>query len=358
MQAYNVEIFDRNMNLIHHQTAEISKFIDDYMSLTENEIEMLKVPEAVSSECFIKFQKEKEEKVYIISSTEKKDNEICLVKFKSLLSLLDRSFVFDTNNQGSSRSLEGCIVQYINKIYQESSDDFEIKKVKAIQGNSQTLNWGFNYKSDKQDGHHLIMNLYQKLIVKSFEKYQITVKPIFDLKTKKIMLRVEKNQKASIYIEADLDNVLSKNIKVKSNNESINKLEIYDSTYNKHTTYYLHDDLTYDQNASIKRIIPVKTEIATVESEEGSTFQQTAQKAASERFSGKTFDNLIEIEVMKNDQLIHPEKLEIGQEVNIISKNAIYPSILSGKEIENTVRLIFGTIRIDLVKILERLKNG
>ena len=51
--------------------------------------------------------------------------------------------------------------------------------------------------------------------------------------------------------------------------------------------------------------------------------------------------------------MITPLSLNIGRVVNIIHNGVAYNSILTGKEISNSlVKLIFGTIRLDLTKIL------
>jgi hypothetical protein len=57
---------------------------------------------------------------------------------------------------------------------------------------------------------------------------------------------------------------------------------------------------------------------------------------------------------MKKDALIHPEQMEFGQVVKIISDGTEYTSILTAREIGQTVKLIFGTVRLDLTKILRR----
>ena len=51
--------------------------------------------------------------------------------------------------------------------------------------------------------------------------------------------------------------------------------------------------------------------------------------------------------------MIKPLDMNIGQVVNIIHEGVSYNSILSGKQIKNgLVTLIFGTIRLELTKIL------
>jgi hypothetical protein len=75
---------------------------------------------------------------------------------------------------------------------------------------------------------------------------------------------------------------------------------------------------------------------------------------AYNKFANLAYSNLIEITVMKGDALIHPEEMQFGQVVKIISGGVEYSSILTGREIGQNIKLIFGTVRLDLTKILRR----
>ena len=71
-------------------------------------------------------------------------------------------------------------------------------------------------------------------------------------------------------------------------------------------------------------------------------------------FKASKYTNLIELTVKPDDTMINPLTMQIGQVVNIIHDGVSYNSILSGREIQNNglVKLIFGTIRLELTKIL------
>ncbi len=60
------------------------------------------------------------------------------------------------------------------------------------------------------------------------------------------------------------------------------------------------------------------------------------------------------VAMTNDDSLVKPYKMAFGQRVRIISDKTEYFSILTGKETEKTTKLIFGTIRLDLTKILRR----
>lgn len=84
-----------------------------------------------------------------------------------------------------------------------------------------------------------------------------------------------------------------------------------------------------------------------------SIFIEKAHDKAYQTFSKNKYDNLIELEMAIDDDLINPMTLKTGQVVNIISEGVSYTSILSGREIEDTTTLIFGTIRLELTKTLK-----
>ncbi|MBQ9567639.1 MAG: hypothetical protein IJR31_06145 [Lachnospiraceae bacterium] len=82
-------------------------------------------------------------------------------------------------------------------------------------------------------------------------------------------------------------------------------------------------------------------------------FSEAAYKKAEDVFSKNAYENLIEIECMKDDTLINPMEMETGQAVSVISNGVAYQSILTGKKITDTARLIFGTIRLELTTQLK-----
>lgn len=77
------------------------------------------------------------------------------------------------------------------------------------------------------------------------------------------------------------------------------------------------------------------------------------QSWAESEFAKNSYNNYIELTVPQSDSMINPQNMSIGQVVNIIHDGVSYNSILTGKEISGgLVKLIFGTIRLDLTKIL------
>ena len=117
-------------------------------------------------------------------------------------------------------------------------------------------------------------------------------------------------------------------------------------------TYYLHSDDSYDTSAT-DRIMPVVYEIQTASASGDKTFAEAAAEAADKLFGNNKKANLIEITIQNNDKMVNPDDLEIGQLGTVITNGKAYQSVFTGYTIETTTKLIFGTIRLDLTKILK-----
>lgn len=84
-----------------------------------------------------------------------------------------------------------------------------------------------------------------------------------------------------------------------------------------------------------------------------SASESQADLLAQTAFAANKYTNLIEITTKTGDTMINPLSLPIGQVANLIQDNVSYNSILTGYEIKSElIKLIFGTIRLDLTKLL------
>lgn len=82
-------------------------------------------------------------------------------------------------------------------------------------------------------------------------------------------------------------------------------------------------------------------------------FDYLLQAYANKVFKASKYSNNIELTVKADDPMINPLTMPIGQVVNIIHEGVSYNSILTGREVKGgLVKLIFGTIRLELTKIL------
>ena len=190
------------------------------------------------------------------------------------------------------------------------------------------------------------------------EKYSILVKTKLDIQNREVQIIVGKAASGIITIESDLPNIIKKSVTIKQVSADVNKIIIYDAEdYSNTRIYYLHPDLGYDTKDR-DRITPVVCEMQSVSHEEGSSFESAAISAAHNKFANLSYSNLIELTMMNGDALVKPEELEFGQVADIISDGESYRSILTGRERGKNTKLVFGTVRLDLTKILRRQENG
>lgn len=357
MRQYSVEFFDRAFNLICHTNAEIEEYAEDYLSPVTNEVTVLNCN--VSKGDFIRIKNNQNEYFGIVTSIESQTEKIMTISYGSILRLFDTDILFDTDLQGGNVSLEQTISNIINRMFVSNTDTNMNIAGLSVTTSGSTNNWGFNLKSDTENMHHCIINFYNVIIARSLEKYGVVIRVVPNVQQKSIQLIVGKATDDIVKIESDLRNVIEKNIIIKETSNDVNKLVVYNTeNYTSARVYYLHPNGTYDMNNS-NRIIPVVQDIkGTAPEMEGDTVKKTfakmADSEAAEVFGSIEYNNLIELVVLNDDALVKPYELEIGQAVDVYSKGKIYRSILTARTVAKQTTLTFGTIRIDLTKILKR----
>lgn len=343
MQAYNVEIFDRNFNYISHQQIERPDIIEDYLAPEEFTATMLNADAHKGD--YIRF----DDYVGVISEITKGER-LMDVSVKPFISLFSIEFLFDTDYQGSGTSLEAFLKLTIDDLFVNNTDAEQAIPGLTVATTSSTAGWGFHITSTEEGQHRAIINLYDSIISRACEKYQVTLRPTFDFHNKTVTLEVG-TVSGGKTIEADLPNVLTKSVTETTSENAVNKLIVYDSNgYTQAVTYYLHTDGTYD-GTDADRITPVVLEVkATAAEEDGKTFAQMAADVAAETFGQSEYRDLIELTVTKDDTLVTPLSLQFGQLCTIIADGKSYTTMLTGREITETVKLTFGIVRVDLTK--------
>jgi hypothetical protein len=255
--------------------------------------------------------------------------------------------------QGSATTLEQAIADIITAYWISNSDAEENIYGLEVETISSTNNWGFHITSDQKGLNKAIINFMTSIIRRSLTKYQVGLYAEPDFINHKVKVSIGVKAQSVFYIEADLPNVIEKSIIVNETTEDMNKLVIYDQAdLTTNTIYYKHPDGTYDTTDS-NRITPVIYGITSVSVAEGDTFADVAEDAANKQFDTDTYSNLIELTVQNEDEIVMPQTLTIGQTVNVISNGTSYSSILTGVERSTKTKLIFGTIRLDLTKIIK-----
>lgn len=361
MIPYNVEIFDENFNLVSHTNTSGIEYSVDYISPVRNKVTIFNCP--VQKGNYIRIQGNGREFFGIVRSVSSKTEKTMTVEYGDFLGAFDTPILFDTDLQGTS-TLEQVIADIITDYFIESSDAVQNIFGLTVSTTSETTSWGFNLKSDTEGMHTCIINFYNTILVRALQEYGVVITVSPNVQTKSIALAVGKIEEQTQVIETELPNIINKNIVIKETDNDINKLVVYNTeNYSTKRTYYRHTDDTYD-TIDGDRIVPVVQGIEGVAPEYNGqtvtkTFAQMANSKAAEVFGSVKFNNLIELNVMNDDKMIAPQAMKIGQIVSVKSKGNSYESMLTGYTVAQTTLLVFGTIRLDITKIVKRrVKNG
>ena len=359
MQPYNVEIFNRSFDLVQHYNIGSIEYSYDYLNPVENTI-MIAFNAEVKKGDYIYIKNSENAYFGYISGIAVNEavQGFSEIKFRSFMTIFDANILFDTTLQHSATSLEQMISDYITAYFINNADSEQNVEGLETQVISNTMDWGFHITSDQKDLDKAIINFMSSIIKRALTKYQVGLYVTPDFSSKKIKLEIGVKTLESFYIEADLPNVIEKSIIVNENTEDINKLIIYDQAdLETNVIYYKHPDGSYDTTDD-DRMSPVIYSMTSVAGTEDNPFADAAQDAADKQFDRDSYNNLIEITIQNDDALVMPENLTIGQIVNVVSNGTSYGSIFTGVERGSTTKLIFGTIRMDLTKILkEAIKN-
>jgi len=358
MKPYNVEIFTPSFEMVGHTNINELSYKEDYLSSDENSITVFAIP-GVAKQDYIRISRGKEEYAGVVTEiaygTDKSKN-MQTISYKPLMELFHADMLFDVNAQGVG-SFEQFIADSITSLYVENEDAEQNIMGLSVTTQTETLDWYLHITPSEKGGHYNIVNLMDSVIVPALQKYNILLTTKLDIQNKKLLISIGKVGGGAVTIESDLPNILKKNVVFKQVSADVNKLIIYDSAddYATKKVYYLHSDLGYDTKNE-DRITPVVCNMKAVSSSEESSFDSLAQNEASNTFSRAAFSNLIELTMRNGDELVKPDEMPFGQIVDVISDGNSYQSILTGREIGKNTKLIFGTVRLELTKILRR--NG
>lgn len=384
MKPYNVEIFNRQFELLAHTNVDDIVIDYDYLSPNDSDLEIrltgfydtfaaqAVIPEggmlralsitaleglmdAVGVGAYVRLQRDDTDIFGVITSiTTSNDALLTKVGIQPFPSaIFSTEILFDTDHQGTV-ALETVIANLITASWISNADTLQNIPGLTVTTTSSTVAWGMNLKSDTEGMHHCIIDFYDVLIRRALEEYGIAIHTSVDFQNGAINLTIGKVVGIQT-IEADLPNVFERTFLINESSKNTNKLDVYDSAdYTSTIIYYKHTDGSYDTTNN-NRLYPVVREVQAVEVEEESTFADAAASAAASVFGEVTYNNLIEIKCLYDDELIRPKELKIGSVVTVIHEGQAYTSIMTGYQLENNViNLIFGSIRADLTKLLRR----
>lgn len=353
MRLYNVEIFDNSFKFkSSHPISDRGKYEYDYISISVNKVNVPNIDVEKGDYIIITAMNQEEEQItgVVVSFTDKGiEYEI---EYKTFLSITDVDVHYDKSLL-STVTLEQWIADIISNTYVNNSDEMQNIYGLSVTYESATSNALLDLEKN-------IGNLYE-ILIKALVNYNVVVEFSIDVSQKKIKAHVSSNKKKELHIEADIMNVLDKKFNFKKSDSSYNKMTVYNSLdETESVTFYLDFDgnISTSPEAS-KRIIPVVFTNVFIEHKEDdkNSFYDEAYDKAFNKLSAEKYDNLIEIYVWENDKLINPHSLKIGQNTIIIHNNVKYSTILTGIEIDDgIVKLMFGTVRLELTKKIKRRK--
>lgn len=361
MRQFDVHFFDRSLTYKHRDSVYDPIIDDDYISAVTNNIDISSTS-AVKAGYFVHITNDDINFFGLVTDVSPGEAKTT-VTYKPFITLFDEDFLFYCYDQGtgsvSHPDLETAIYNYIRRMYVTTSDTakrLNLEVVNNVSEANRTTNWSFYILPDSDTSNYNVANLYSDILVNALKRYGVAVRvePVFS--QKKIVLTIEKRL-TLFNIDADLDNVVVKTLKYNDRPTGVNKLIVYNSSdYTQSPiVFYVHPDRSWDLDNE-RRITPVVTKISCVSPNDQTSFAEAALDSAYSTLSGAEWDNLIELETVANDPLIHPMTLRPGQVVCVRYKTGSYTSILTGKKIEgDLVTLLFGSERIQYSKRTRRI---
>ena len=294
MKPFNVEIFNRQFELLAHTNVDDIRIDYDYLSPNESELEIrltgfydtfaaeavihkggmlkaLSIPaleglmDAVGVGAYIRFQRDDMDIFGVITSMTTAEDalltKIGIQPFPSAIFTTD--ILFDTNKQGTV-ALETVIAYLITASWINNTDTLQNIPGLTVTTTSSTVSWGMNLKSDTEGMHHCIIDFYDVLIRRALEEYGIAIHTSVDFQNGAINLTIGKVVGTQT-IEADLPNVFDRTFLINESSKNTNKLDVYNSAnYTSTIIYYKHTDGTYNTTNN-KRLYPVVREVQAVD---------------------------------------------------------------------------------------------
>ena len=358
MTPFNIEIFHPDFSFVQHFTVGDVTYHYDYLSIVDNAV-VLPFDANVGIGDYIYLRGGVIDYFGVISAVvvDGVADGYAKISYRPFISLFDTEVLFDTSLQGSGTTLETALKDLVEAYFKTNADTLQNIDGLTVNTISTTSDWTFSIENT--DGLSLqIVDLYE-LITSALTKYRVGVYATPDIENQTITVEIGIKNVLTQTIEADLPNVLKKSITIKESKKTTNKLIVYDKAdLTTNEVYYRHKAGGYSKTDT-DRITPVVFDLQTVSVRTGQTFSDTADAAAAKYFEGGEYNNLIEITVNNADDLVMPSGFTIGQVVNIISNGTVYVSMFTGMSRNSETKLVFGTVRIDLTKILKgALKNG
>ena len=305
MRQYNIDFFDFSLNNIHHEVVEDLEIEYDYLSPSENSIEISKTGKVdVHDLLYIRGLNEFLGIITKVSSKEYTTE----VSFKPFISLFEHDVPVDIRWQGSgsnSISLEMVIANIINRYWRGSSA--RVQDISSILNDptlsvSTSTNWRFGLKADTDRGYRCAIPFYSDLIAKALSKYRIAIVPVVDFTNKKVTLQIGRTSSTETVIETNLNNVEIETFTLKEASTSVNVLEIWheglmNARYKDppSITYYKHKDGSWSTDSKNKADGDEVKKSYTVTPDRDESFEEAALDKMNSIVSEGTTATVLEI---------------------------------------------------------------
>lgn len=341
MRVYNIEIFTPDFKYRDSTQVEDFEYSFDYMDIEKSKF---KIPAYVKLQKGDYFRVQDVDFCGIVTDIKERKDEKT-ISYKPFLKYLDVDLLVTFD---SSKSVEDFLKSILDAEYVNNTDTYENIAGLTVEAKTTTA---AVYGYDFNDGIH---NLYD-IFLYAFEVYGVVADFKVNPAEKSITCSIGKAAQELFTVEADLDNIFDRKIIIKEAKDTVNKIYIYnEEDLTQLATYYKgQDDMV--STSPDTRITPVivKSEMIKIGTDE--TFEAAALAKAMSDLKSTKFENLIEIECQEDDLLIRPHTRYIGQEAAIIKNATSYSTVLTGYRYKSgKVTLIFGTIRLELTKILKK----
>lgn len=353
MIPYRVEFFDKNLVNLHHTNVPYAPISKDYLSPSDNTIEIEHVDEDILKDAyFIRVLCDFD--YFGIISKISSGLYLDTITFKFAECMFDREILLDLDLEKSGRSIESILGEVIKNEWMNSEDELDSYPF-IFSYPTETMDWKFNLQSQIETGNKSIVNFYQDILVYILEKNRVIVELIPNYNTRKITVSIRKFDDA-YNIEADLKSVEIVEFTIKDQENSINKLFVFNAEdTNQKKIFYFHNDGKWDDQDT-DRVLPVLSASSIVTPSTDTPFETAAYQEAKDRFSMQSWQNYIELNFIPSDELVKPMTVPIGQPVKIIRDGKSYDSVITGKIFEEngSITLMAGAIRHDLTKIIKK----
>ncbi|MBD5480226.1 MAG: hypothetical protein HDR14_13205 [Lachnospiraceae bacterium] len=345
MRLYNIEILSKDfVYRSSYQTQEV-EYHEDYLAMDSSRAV---VPKITAMEGDYIIVSGAVNHAGIVTACEDKGTKY-EIQFKPILMLTDVDVHYDRTALRTV-SLEAWIAGILNDTFRDNTDSLQNITGFTAVPLTETKNAVMELESN-------IGNLYS-IITEALVKYSVVVDFTIDVSKKTLTACIQAKNKESPVIEADLPNILSRLFVIRQAEKTVNKISVYnENDETEHMDFYMleNGNIVTDSTAA-GRISPVVFAAVYIAYEDGGNqeFAEAAYEKAFSSMQAADYNNLIELTVLNNDTLVRPETMEIGQRVKIIRNEIMYETVLTGKVVGKTTKLIFGAVRLELTKQLKR----